>query len=574
MRIALARIAVVVVAALVAVLFYAPLGHVDYLGNWLDGSYGVTLPSDGTTQVIAVTPGSPAALAGIGPGDRGELSAFSRRWGVLRAPSLGERLRMRFVRPNGTQYAVSMRARAVAGADWQSRASGFLGMIPATIFFAIALGLAILRPGIMTFAFFAYAIGYFSTAPIFEYFYPLLPHAIFLALACVMAVAFGNLAVLPLLPFVLRFPSDDPVGWRRIADRIMWVLLPIAYAFEAYAWWHLIHGAPVPWQWICDEVIPLATFAAAGAIVVAAVKAASPADRQRLAFLSIGVVMSFVAYAVYFIPGISRELAQIVGYGVVLMPISVAYAALRHRVLGVSFVLNRAATYGALSVAVLAFVSILDWLLSLVVSATHLATILTLLATIAIGFLLDRINRGIGSGVEAVLFRRRRAAELYLRRSADALQYATDENAIADALTNEPVEALELTAAALYRRSPDGASLRGAATARGTTVAPPSFEMNHRLVRLMQADERELWLDDVRSVLDPETTHDYALALPILLRHQLVGIVLYGAHRDGTQIDPDEVALLHRLVREAARAYDHVDAVRLRAQLQRFMVAT
>jgi hypothetical protein len=52
----------------------------------------------------------------------------------------------------------------------------------------------------------------------------------------------------------------------------------------------------------------------------------------------------------------------------------------------------------------------------------------------------------------------------------------------------------------------------------------------------------------------------------VTVRHELVCFTLYGAHTNGAQLDPDEVELLEELAVEAARAYDHVEAVRVREQ--------
>ena len=156
----------------------------------------------------------------------------------------------------------------------------------------------------------------------------------------------------------------------------------------------------------------------------------------------------------------------------VLMPICIAYAVFRLRVLDVNFVLNRALVYGVLSLGVVTMVSILDWLFSRVVAIGRLAVGFELLTAIGIGFLLDRINRSVESFVESVFFRRRRLAERYLRRAASALPYATDEAAIADGLVQVPVDAIDLAAAALYRRSAGGTRFEGIATANQTMVAP------------------------------------------------------------------------------------------------------
>ena len=57
------------------------------------------------------------------------------------------------------------------------------------------------------------------------------------------------------------------------------------------------------------------------------------------------------------------------------------------------------------------------------------------------------------------------------------------------------------------------------------------------------------------------------LAAPVLLRDQLVAIVLYGPHRTGADLDPDEVRSIVPLTERAGAAYDHIEARELRAQV-------
>jgi hypothetical protein len=328
---------------------------------------------------------------------------------------------------------------------------------------------------------------------------------------------------------------------------------------------------PPAWDLLASTVIPLAAFVFAGLILAKNVVMATPSNRQRLAFVAIGTFASFVAYAVYYIPGVPFAVGQVVGFAVVLMPICIAYAVFRLRVLDVNFVLNRALVFGLLSVGVIAFVSVLDWFFSRVVALGRLAIGLELLLTIGIGFLLDRINHWVEGLVETVFFRRRRIAEKQLRRAASALPYATDETAIIDGLVQVPVDAIDLAAAALYRQAADGARYEGVATARQTPIAPPGFTANDLLVRMLLADGNIVWLDDLRSHLDAENASIYTLAVPVTVRHELVSFTLYGGHANGAQLDPDEVELLEELAREAARAYDHVEAERARVRYTRLL---
>jgi hypothetical protein len=417
----------------------------------------------------------------------------------------------------------------------------------------------------MSWAFYLFAVGYFGTGPAFGYWAHILSPPAYLVLSFVLSTIFGAWSVLPLLPFVLRFPDGDVLGWRRRVDPFVWAFLVLSYVVYVVEWREYSVAQSVPaWDVIPGAVIPLTAFALAGLVLAKNLAIATPSDRQRWGFLAIGTIASFVAYAIYFVPGVPFAVGQIVGFGVVLMPICIAYAVFRLRVLDVNFVLNRALVYGVLSLGVIAFVSILDWFFSRVVAIGRLAIGLELLATIVIGFLLDRINRGVERVVEALFFRQRRIAERHLRRAASALPYATDEAAIADGLVQVPADALELAAAALYRESAGGSRFEGLATSRETQVAPASFDANHLLVRMLLADEKIVWLDDLRSQLDVENAAIYTLAVPVTVRHELVCFTLYGAHTNGAQLDPDEVELLEELAREASRAYDHVEAVRVR----------
>ncbi len=559
----LSRAALIVATLLVIAVYYLPIGHTDFAENWGEGTSGITLPARASI-VAAVARGSPAARAGIRPGDQivttGDYEITSR----VRSPYPGERATL-LVRRDSRLYTVTLTAVPNPAFGFWQRAGGVLAYVPPTVFLIVAFLLTFARPSIMSWAFYLFAVGYFGTQPAFMYWSHVLSPPAYAALTFVLSVIFGPWSVLPLLPFVLRFPNGDVDGWRRRIDPFVWAFLALSFALYAVEWRVYFPKEIVPpWDVVPSAVIPLVAFLFAGAIVAKNVVEATPRNRQRWSFVAIGTIASFVAYAVYFVPGVPFVVGQALGLGVVLMPICIAYAIFRLRVVDVNFVISRALVYGILSLGVIAFISILDWLFSRALASERLTLGLELLATIAIGVLLDRLNRGTENVVEAVFFRRRRLAQQYLRRAAAALPYAVDESAISDGLVQIPVDALNLAGAALYRRSAGGERFEGVATAQQTTVAPPGFDRNDLLVRMLLAEERIVWLDELRTHLDPENTAIYTLAVPVVVRHELVSFTLYGAHANGAQIDPDEVELLQDLAREAARAYDHVDAVRIR----------
>jgi hypothetical protein len=57
------------------------------------------------------------------------------------------------------------------------------------------------------------------------------------------------------------------------------------------------------------------------------------------------------------------------------------------------------------------------------------------------------------------------------------------------------------------------------------------------------------------------------LAVPVTMRGELDGFVIFGAHRNGADIDPDEQYALVPLVRNAAIAFDHLEALALRTRV-------
>jgi hypothetical protein len=569
MRQTLARGFLIVGTLLVVAIYYVPIGHVDFAENWGEGTFGITLPVQ-LFRISSVDQGSPADRAGVRAGDRLLEDGNYELAGRVRSAYPGERETLLLER-GGTVRAVTLTGVPKPGFTIWQRIGGVLAYIPPTVFLVVAFLLVFLRPSIMSWAFYLFAVGYFGTSPVFMYWSHVLPQSVFLPLGFVLNTIFGPWSVLPLLPFILRFPNGDVLGWRRRIDPLVWAFLIASYVVYVVEWRMYMVSESLPaWDVVTSAVIPLTAFLFAGLVLAKNVAMATPSDRQRWGFLAIGTIASFVAYAIYFVPGVPFVVGQVVGFAVVLMPICIAYAIFRLRVLDVNFVLSRALVYGVLSLGVIALISILDWVLSRAIAIGRLALGVELLATIAIGFLLDRINRGVEAFVESVFLRRRRTAETYLRRAASALPYASDEAAIADGLVQVPVDAIGLAAAALYRRSAGGVRFEGMATARQTTIAPAGFDANHLLVRMLLADEKVVWLDELRTQLDAENAAIYTLAIPVTVRHELVCFTLYGAHTNGAQLDPDEVGLLELLALEAARAYDHVEAVRARERYTQF----
>jgi GAF domain-containing protein len=87
-----------------------------------------------------------------------------------------------------------------------------------------------------------------------------------------------------------------------------------------------------------------------------------------------------------------------------------------------------------------------------------------------------------------------------------------------------------------------------------------SLEVDHLLVRCLQVEHEPLSLDDPHLLPAgvPEGAALPVLAIPIVNQHVLNAVVLYGAHRNSTLPDPDEIELLHALAKAAATSHQQV----------------
>jgi hypothetical protein len=71
----------------------------------------------------------------------------------------------------------------------------------------------------------------------------------------------------------------------------------------------------------------------------------------------------------------------------------------------------------------------------------------------------------------------------------------------------------------------------------------------------------------VRGLALPDGQATPAVALPLMRRHELLGIVFYGGHESGGDVEPEEIAALRSVADAAAATYDHLETLALRAEL-------
>lgn len=178
------------------------------------------------------------------------------------------------------------------------------------------------------------------------------------------------------------------------------------------------------------------------------------------------------------------------------------------------------------------------------------------------------LHHNVDRFIDSTFFRQRHLAEQRLARAAGAVLRAESREAVDQFLVHEPVRALDLASAAMFNRD-EGAERFVRTVAIGWDHADvQELTPEDPLVLHLLAEGAPVRMADVTWSFDElSRVANAVLAAPVLLRDQLVAIVLYGPHRTGADLDPDEVRSIVPLTERAGAAYDHIEARELRAQV-------
>jgi len=297
------------------------------------------------------------------------------------------------------------------------------------------------------------------------------------------------------------------------------------------------------------------------------------ADRQRIRWVVFGfavALLSSLAGTIIGTEATNTPFAVQAGISLlsIFAPITVAYAIVRHRVIDVNFVVSRTLVYGILTTLFVALFAFVDWFVGHVLDQTRWALVAEVGVAIAVGFWLNGLHARVDRFVDSVLFRKRHEAERRLARLARGLPHASSSALVDSMLVREPVDALELASAALFRRCASGTFDRVAAV-DWSDQSIAALPLDDPLVPYLDGERGALRLSELHwsSADVPTGAARPVLAFPIMVRHRLEGIALYGAHRGGEDFDPDELQWLNALAVAAGAAFDHLEAEALRNEL-------
>ncbi len=514
---------------------------------------GTPLNTADTVHVLSVKPGSPAALAGIRKGDFVTYGASPlARASVIYAE-------------RGSRVTVTVNhRRLVTMTAGPTSPTGIPWIVTAIrlAFLLIAAVLAWRRSNdraARALVCFLWSYGLAISLPNGRLATPLASLIVMQVVPPVLFAAGGAAAA----KFASTFPSGDELRVPKllanlavlvlIVDAILIVVVNIFSVASS-----LIEKAVGIWYGVSFAIIILIVVAI---LTIAYVKG-EPSQRQRrrwiFLILGVGIGAILIDVLVQSLVGFQEWLDQLILLPVALIPLGLAYVILRHRVIDVGFVLNRAIVYTGVSAVIVAVFVVVETLMAKYVEQTsHVGSVAVQLAVaLVLGFSVRAIHTRVDRFVDSVLFRERHVAEAAIRNFAHDAAYITDAGVLLTRCLKTVERYARAGGAGIW--TPQNGAYRAAA---GTFLRLPSVDENDPAVLAMRA--RRVCVD----VRESESALPGALAFPMIVRGELLGILVCGPKPDDETYAPDERDALAQLATSVGYALDGIEVRELRRTL-------
>jgi hypothetical protein len=536
------------------------------------GTYGFLLSKDVTFAEI--DPASLTARAGIVTGDRllyETLPLRGRRYAILNEEVPGGAPIAFAIVHGGRPRWVTVRATdLLAIGQTESLTYAIAGLAMGIV----GLVLVLLRPSRMTWAFALIAPALVLPFP--WLFWAQQSGGGGATLFDVLVALIYAMQPAAIMIFASRFPSDRPTGVARLVDRLA---LPAGVAIAglylyAYLEVRYSHAAPVHLFSLYDLSVVFPGLAALLALISTYVTTRGAA-RSRLVPVIGSFALLILADVLEQLVGqhttnntVSFTLALLFSLSPALIAATVAYGIIRHRVMDISFIISRTLVYTILTLGAVSLFALIEYVFGRVLEHQGVATILNILAAVGLGISFNLLHGHLDDWIDRFLFKQRHLAEQRLGAVARALPHASTAAAIEAALVDEPVAALGLSSAAVFRHEKGG--YRRVRAHAWTDDEAAELDADDALALRLRADLVAMDPSDLRWPRSdlPGGDRQVIYAVPIIVGHHLEAIALYGGHGTGEDLDPDERSTLRKLAAAASAGYDHIAAVELRTRLR------
>jgi hypothetical protein len=449
-----------------------------------------------------------------------------------------------------------------------------LDQIAGTMFVLGAAWLVWIRPGPMTWGFFAYAIQ-FNPGQAFQFYAWLQQWPVALLIQEVVDFLMQAAGYTGLLLFALRVPDDRADGgWRRVERALpvftaLFLIVALASLGSAFG-----HRTETMMRDLL--FIGFGIDAAALGILLGRRKGLAPRDYQRIRWVIWGCLIGLPAFLI-------AELSQMTSLPSSLLggvPISedvcgllflingivclfVVEAVRRPTIVNVSIPLRRATMLGLLLSMPALF---LHRQLETIDELIHMPGWAWLLVASTLAFLISRLHEFATDLADRLFDRDFRRAEAHFAAIRRRVEHADSLDEIERLLVDEPLRWIHLASAAVFREH-DGAFRRHASAGWGAKDVDRIDGTDGLLAGRFGGALYSLDPDGSADVQLPDGLARPLLGVPIGNPRRCFAVALYGSHETGTDLSRNERDLLAGLAREAAIAYAQVDSEMLSSRI-------
>jgi hypothetical protein len=533
--------------ALFAFLWLTAILALDVLPT----AYAVDLRSKVVGREVVVTSVGPdAARAGLQVGD---AIPFDALWYARQFGPEGGMLRLPVRRGSQTLALTLPLTRPIRAIPvFQS----VLTDVAITFALLLAAYLGFRKPSVMIAALILFLGGGALSWPDFVALFSALPDSIYVPFAWTMIVLCEWFPVMALASFAIRLPGSAPSKSQQSAIRIVdgIVIGSFCTAFGLLAA-GVYRQTDLPCTALSGIVVLLAS--------MAALLLARPADRGRTGIVFGGVVFGGVGYAANMVGLRLGEpywlFTVYANLSVVVVPLALAYAILRHRVFDVAFVLNRTMVFALTSALVIVLFAALEFLVERFLSdVTHVAGIILQFGiALAVTLSVRLMHRRVDSLVDNVLFRSRHEQENALRRFASTLQFYTEEGPLVRDTIDVLLRYGRVEGAAIYLAGETGLKQ----VQSSFSVAAPEIEHNDMAYVELRAHHEPLHVHKMPTALPGDRLY------PMVRAGRIVGVVATGERESGEEMPPDIDEAIIRIAHAAATSLGAIESDRIRSEL-------
>jgi hypothetical protein len=491
---------------------------------------------------VDVQPGGAAAAAGIRDGDVIDLREQSQEERTRLASGAGMTMQPEILvtRRGSSPFTRRLTGSTVFEGNARSKLAAFIPLLVGSVWFlGIAFVVAARRAWLREARWLTLILLCWAAPPANVFAFP--SAALSLAFSVAGDIA-AWLTLLLLVGFAATFGRRT--GLRQVLEAAAYAMIGFIAAYH-----FLIRYGLLTAQFDVSRWPQLPTFALAAALVVVlsmlAVLNTPRSERARASWLLLPIPIVFLLgqtlslASAFFFPWSASAGLYAFGLGQIASIIgafAVTYALLKRRVLDFEFVLSRTLVLATISLIVVVAFVLLEWLLGSVLAGVSHATGLAanILLALVLGVSLRYMHKRVDTFVDATFFRKRRDDERALQDFSREAAFVTDAKTLLEKAIEKLQQHTDARSATLFLKDTESyTSARSYGTASPATIS----ENDNAILALLASHK----------ALDPhryDTALHGALAVPMLVRGRLLGVLLLGERAGGEAYAPDELEAL------------------------------